>query len=113
MIFPVAKAIGVPEENVHANQFLFHPDGTFRDFDREKLTSRTGGKKEVVSHLKKQYNYKYVVMIGDGATDLESRTHDGVAADFFIGFGGNQERAVVKEKADLYVYSFNDLIGRL
>ena len=113
MIYPVARILGIPEENVFANRFLFHSDGTFADFDREKLTSRTGGKKEVVSFLKRTHHYQYIVMVGDGVTDLESRTNDGSAADYFVGFGGNQERAIVKVKADLFVYSFKDLINRL
>ena len=40
----------------------------------------------MIAHLKKTFGYKDIVMIGDGATDLEACP----PADAFIGFGGNQ-----------------------
>jgi phosphoserine phosphatase len=48
-------------------------------------------------------------MIGDGATDAEAK----VSADLFVGFGGNQEREVVRKQADWFVYDFNVLIDEL
>ena len=49
--------------------------------------------------LKKEHGYDPVVMVGDGATDLEARP----PADLFIGFGGVAVREVVKENADWFV----------
>lgn len=40
-----------------------------------------------------------MVMVGDGATDLEARP----PADLFIGFGGVAVREVVKQNADWFV----------
>jgi phosphoserine phosphatase len=48
-------------------------------------------------------------MVGDGATDLEASP----PADIFIGFGGNQVREAVKNRADWFVYSFKELIDEL
>ncbi|RLN27468.1 cyclin-A2-1-like [Panicum miliaceum] len=65
MIKPVALELGVPLENIFANQFP-------------------------VRNLWRKCRYKSVVMIGDGATDLEARQPSG--ADFFICYGGVQMR---------------------
>ena len=63
--------------------------------------------------IKEKYKFKNLAMIGDGITDYEARSNDGKGADLFIGFGGNQEREAVKEKADHFVYSFEVLISWL
>tara|TARA_R110002050_G_scaffold70707_1_gene152401 strand:- start:1021 stop:1182 length:162 start_codon:yes stop_codon:yes gene_type:complete len=52
-------------------------------------------------------------MIGDGVTDLEARSDDGLGASLFVGFGGNQCREKVKEQADVFIYSFQDLLDVL
>ena len=49
-----------------------------------------------------------IVMIGDGATDMEARDVEG-GADAFIGFGGIQVREKVKAGADWFVTSFEPL----
>ena len=46
-----------------------------------------------------------VVMVGDGATDLEAKPPSNVV----IGFGGIVEREVVREKADWFVTDFSEL----
>lgn len=46
--------------------------GEYKGFDEEELTSESGGKGLVIQNLKDTYGYKNVVMIGDGATDLET-----------------------------------------
>ena len=48
--------------------------------------------------------------VGDGATDLETRVEGG--ADVFIGYGGVAARKVVREGADLFVSSFEDVLVR-
>lgn len=87
--------------------------------------------------LKEQHGFKNVVMVGDGATDLEayppavsvhavrlliktlrlgsrsvmcSLLHPQSA---FIGFGGNVVRQQVKEKSLWYVTSFGELLKEL
>ena len=56
-----------------------------------KLCASFAGKTEVVAHLKTLEGHASVVMIGDGATDMEARP----PADLFIGFGGNKIREKV------------------
>ena len=83
--------------------------GSYAGFDEEQLTCRQDGKAKVIQHLKSDFGYERVVMVGDGSTDLAAKP----PADAFIGFGGNAVRQVVKEKADWFVMSFNDLIIEL
>ena len=62
--------------------------------------------------FKARHGYKTVVMIGDGATDMEATQVDG-GADAFVGFGGIQEREKVRAGADWYVYDFEDMMAAL
>ena len=67
-----------------------------------------GGKAKVVADLKAKHGYKTVVMVGDGATDMEARDVEG-GADAFIGFGGIQVRDKVKAGADWFVMDFDEM----
>jgi hypothetical protein len=60
---------------------LFCSAGEYAGFDEEEPTCRSGGKGEVVRYLKETMDYTTVVLIGDGATDLEACP----PADAFIG----------------------------
>ncbi|KAL8230736.1 hypothetical protein R6Q57_000520 [Mikania cordata] len=111
MINPVASILGVPTENIFANQLLFKPSGEFAGFDVNEPTSRSGGKPTAVELIRKVHGYKTVVMIGDGATDLEARKPG--CADLFICYGGVQLREAVSAKADWLVFNFKDLINSL
>ncbi|WCJ35082.1 3-phosphoserine phosphatase [Euphorbia peplus] len=111
MINPVASILGIPTENIFANQLLFGPSGEFLGFDANEPTSRSGGKATAVQQIRKIHGHKAMVMIGDGATDLEARKPGG--ADLFICYAGVQLRDAVAEKADWLVFNFEDLINSL
>lgn len=111
MIHPVASILGIPPENIFANQLLFGNSGEFLGFDTNEPTSRSGGKATAVQQTRKIHGYKSLVMIGDGATDLEARKPDG--ADLFICYAGIQLRDAVAAKADWLVFRFTDLINSL
>lgn len=111
MINPVAEQLRIPLHRVFANTLLFKQDGSFQDFDRDEPTSKDGGKPFVVQRLKEQHGYERVIMIGDGATDLQARTAG--PADAFIGYGGIVVRQPVKEGADWFITDFQDLIDVL
>ncbi|XP_051116676.1 phosphoserine phosphatase, chloroplastic [Andrographis paniculata] len=111
MINPVATILGIPLENIYANQLLFTSSGEFSGFDENEPTSRSGGKATAVRQIRKAKGYKSLVMIGDGATDLEARQPGG--ADLFICYGGIQLRQNVAAKADWLVLNFEDLISSL
>lgn len=55
--------------------------GDYAGFDENEPTSKSGGKGVVVDLLKRTHGYKNLVLIGDGATDLEASP----PADTFIG----------------------------
>jgi len=104
-----AEELNIPNENVFANRLLFDDEGRFAGFDESEPTSDSGGKTRVVKLLKAKYGYKRLVMIGDGATDLETYP----TADTFIGFGGNVVREKVKLQAPWFVTDFRELLQEL
>lgn len=108
MIEPIASVVGVDKADIYANAFVFNADGTMKGHDPDEPTSRAGGKAKVVADLKAKYGFKTVVMVGDGATDMEARDIPG-GADAFIGFGAIAEREKVKAGADWFVYKFSDM----
>ncbi|KAK9497027.1 hypothetical protein O3M35_012819 [Rhynocoris fuscipes] len=109
IISPVALKLNIPLENVYANKMKFFFNGVYAGFDENEPTSDNGGKAIVISMLKRKYCYGNVVMIGDGATDLEACP----PADAFIGYGGNVTREEVKSKAQWFVTDFQELIDAL
>uniref|UniRef100_A0A1D1YVD3 phosphoserine phosphatase n=1 Tax=Anthurium amnicola TaxID=1678845 RepID=A0A1D1YVD3_9ARAE len=111
MIEPVAVHLGIPHENIFANQLLFGGYGEFLGFDTNEPTSRSGGKATAVQHIRKVHEYNTLVMIGDGATDLEARKPGG--ADLFICYAGVQLREAVAEKADWLLFNFENLCAVL
>ena len=50
---PVASILGIPHENIFANQLLFGSKGEFIGFDENEPTSRSGGKATAVQQLRK------------------------------------------------------------
>ncbi|XP_077291634.1 phosphoserine phosphatase isoform X2 [Arctopsyche grandis] len=109
LIGPVAEQLGIPLENIFANRLKFFFNGDYAGFDENEPTSRTGGKGVVIKKLKDLHNYHRIVMIGDGATDLEASP----PADAFIGFGGNVLREEVKKKSQWYVTDLQELVDSL
>lgn len=109
IIKPAAEQLNIPYENVFANSIKFYYDGSYAGFDKTRPTSNQDGKSRVIAMLKQTKNYKNVIMIGDGVTDLEACP----PADAFIGFGGNQIRETVRDNSDWFVHSFKELITEL
>jgi phosphoserine phosphatase len=107
IVDPVAKKLNIPSKNVFANELLFNEDGTYAGFDEDEMTSDSGGKGRVIEHIKNTYGYQRLIMIGDGATDMDAN------GDGFIGFGGNIIREKVRDGAPWFVNSFYTLIDEL
>ena len=59
--------------------------------------------------LKEQFNYAPLVMVGDGATDIQAKP----PADLTVGFGGIVEREAVRKNADVFVWDFKQLTEAL
>ncbi|KAG5392566.1 hypothetical protein IGI04_022529 [Brassica rapa subsp. trilocularis] len=111
MINPVASILGIPRENIFANNILFGNSGEFVGFDENEPTSRSGGKAKAVQQIRKARLYKTMAMIGDGATDLEARKPGG--ADLFICYAGVQLREAVAAQADWLIFKFEPLLNSL
>ncbi|CAN0573373.1 unnamed protein product, partial [Ectocarpus sp. 12 AP-2014] len=93
-------------------------------FDADEPTSRDGGKAKVVDLLSKEFGYKCIVMVGDGATDMQASlpryivfdlnsTQAKPPAEAFIGYGGVTVRKSVRKGADWFVTDFGPLIEAL
>lgn len=107
IVDPVAEQLNIPLKNVFANQLLFNEDGSYAGFDENEMTSDSGGKGRAIEYLREKFGYQRMIMIGDGATDMEAE------ADGFIGFGGNIVREKVRDSAPWFVNSFYVLIEEL
>lgn len=97
-IHPLARYLGIAERAVHAVPLIFHPAGDYLDFDRRSLLTRAGGKELVVRAILSRAKGKSA-FIGDGVSDLETKP----VVNLFIGFGGVQARARVREEAEVFV----------
>ncbi|XP_067010846.2 phosphoserine phosphatase isoform X2 [Anabrus simplex] len=109
VITPVARDLRIPLQNIYANRLKFYFNGEFAGFEENEPTSRSGGKGEVIRLLKAKHGYGNLVLIGDGATDLEACP----PADAFIGYGGNVIREEVKARAKWFVTDFQELLSAL
>lgn len=112
LIDPVAKILNIPVANVFANRLLYYYDGKYAGFDHASPTSEQGGKPRVVKYLKDNFGYKNLVMVGDGATDMECKSPEG-PADAFIGFGGNTRRPRIEQGSDWFVTDFQEMIKEI
>lgn len=103
MIEPVADKLKIPFHRIFANRLTFNEEtGEFAGFDPTEPTSRDGGKPAVVQSLIDAHGYSPIVMVGDGATDLQAKP----PAHVFLGFGGIVVREKVRDGADWYLYDF-------
>ncbi len=107
IIQPLAKVIGI--ERVEAVVLKFNADGSYAGYDESCPTSKTKGKNAVARKLRAEYKADRVIMVGDGASDLEVKGD----ADRVIGFGRYAERAKVKAGADAFIYALSDLAAAI
>jgi phosphoserine phosphatase len=105
-VLPLAAKLGI--RNVHAVRLRFTPEGAYEDFDRHSPLTRAGGKETVVRDVRARANGR-AALVGDGASDLEAKG----AVELCIGFGGVHERAVVRERADVYVRDMRSVLRNL
>ena len=102
-ILPLAKVLGI--ERVYAVELYFETSGNYTGFNENSPTARARGKNAVAQMLRKELNAIEVVMVGDGASDLEVKGD----ADRFIGFGRYAERPKVRAGADAFIKRFAEL----
>jgi len=114
-IVPIVQELGIKEENVFANTFVFNEEGKIVGFDTDNVLSSNNGKVEQLKTLDLKGD---VYVIGDGYTDYEIKAAG--LANKFYAFTENVERDKVTEKADhitpsldefLYVHKMNKAIS--
>jgi phosphoserine phosphatase len=98
---PFAMSLGFVPDRVHAVPYpVDEPDPA--QIATGHPLARNGGKPEIVARVCASGPERARRMIvGDGSSDLEARTEAGL----FVGFGGVEARAAVREGADLFVDS--------
>ena len=104
-IRPLAEFLGI--DRVEAVVLKFHADGAYAGFDDSCPTCKTKGKNVVARRLRAEYQAGHVVMVGDGASDLEVKGD----ADLVVGFGRYVQRPKVVAGADQFVRSLEELVG--
>lgn len=106
VIAPIAKALCIKDDHLHAVGISFDDQGNYAGYDHNAPTARSGGKPLLVTQLKQHYHPALIVMVGDGVSDLE--TKDDV--DCFIAFKGFIQRQKVVENADYAIHHFEQLL---
>lgn len=96
-ILPLARYLGVPDDQVHAVDVILDEAGHYQDFARQSPLAMSGGKARICRRLRMRYSA--LAMVGDGKTDLEAKD----AGAYMIGFGGVVRRPLVEAQADCYV----------
>jgi len=104
-VVPVIKELGLREDRVFANTFIFSEDRKIIGFDKKNLLSQESGKVAQLIALKPK---KSVIVIGDGFTDLQMK-ESGLVKEF-IAYTENIERAVVVKGADRVAKSFDEVL---
>jgi len=99
LIEPLAKLLEI--DQVEAVPLNLDSSGNYINFDASYPTTYNGGKPEIISKLKQQYNPTEIIMVGDGVSDLETKPD----VDKFIGFGRYTPREKVQAEADYFVHS--------
>ena len=93
----VGRYLGVPESRIGAVDLWFDEQGGYAGFDAGSPLARSGGKRQWVEA--RTDLVRPVLLIGDGATDLEARP----AVDRFAAFAGVVRRESVLAGADFVI----------
>lgn len=94
-VVPLAAALDLPERAVAAVELHFDENGHYAGFDTTSPLARSGGKRTVLERWLPELP-RPIMLVGDGATDLEARP----PADRFVAFAGVIERPLVVDAAD-------------
>jgi len=103
IIRPLADFLGI--ERVEAVDLFFDANGRYTGFDEAYPTTRSGGKPEVIIRLKAELNPAKIVMVGDGASDLETKP----VVDLFVGFGRYMARPKVMAQSAAFIHALDEL----
>lgn len=101
-ILPLAAAVGISADSVHAVCLYFNERGDYAGFDEGSLLARQYGKRETIRTLGLEGP---VLAVGDGITDSEIAT----VVDAFAVFTGFVRREAVIAQAEYVLESFDEL----
>jgi phosphoserine phosphatase len=94
-VLPFAQALGVSPEHVAAVDVRFDADGRYRGFDDASPLARAGGKRDLLTLWRREAPGP-IMLVGDGATDLEAQP----VVDVFVAYAGVVDRPAVTERAE-------------
>jgi len=106
-IRPLAQYLGI--EHVEAVELRFNADGSYAGYVESCPTAKSKGKNVVVLKLRDEFKAYQMILVGDGASDLEVKGD----VDKMIGFGRYTVRPKVKAGADAFITSLDQLISLL
>src|SRR5690606_2576658 len=97
-VVALARELGLDDDDVAAVDVYFSADGAYAGYDAASPLARSGGKRAVVEEWRPELP-RPILIVGDGATDLEVQ---GVVARF-VAFGGVVARPAVVDAADAVI----------
>ncbi len=92
--------LGVPDQDIYAVDIHFDDSGEYAGFEEESLLARAGGKLELLRQVAPS---EPIVLVGDGATDLEAASR----CARFVAFGGVVRREKVFAAAPVQLTESN------
>jgi phosphoserine phosphatase len=104
-IRPLADYLGVGR--IEAVDLHFDAAGAYRGYDTGNPCTRSGGKADVIRALRAETGAGRVIMVGDGASDLDTKP----VVDLFVGFGRYAAREQVRREAGAFILSFAELLA--
>ena len=97
-ILILARDLGLDDSAVDAVDVYFDDDGEYAGFDVGSPLSASGGKRKVIDGWADTVA-RPIMLVGDGATDLEAQP----VVDAFVAFAGVVFRAAVVAAADFVI----------
>lgn len=97
-VLVLAAHLGIRPDAVAAVDVVFGPDGSYAGFDAHSPLATAGGKRQVIEAWKPSLRAP-VMLVGDGATDLEAKP----AVDMFVAYTGVKDRASIRRRADAVI----------
>lgn len=106
-IKPVANILGLKEEHIFANEFIYDPESLkVTGINKSLPLAQTKGKVKAVKSLNR--NNTIIHALGDGFTDYEIKSEG--AANLFFAFTETVKREKVIKKADYVVGNFEEYL---
>lgn len=101
-VVALARELGLEDDDVAAVDVYFSADGAYAGYDSTSPLARSGGKRVVVEEWLPELA-RPILMVGDGATDLEVQG----LVDRFVAFAGVVARPAVIAAADEVIREFS------